>query len=109
MPATTVTLTTAATAYRIHDLITGTTGGVGHAFPNAPRACRELSITGDPGNGAAKVFFGDASVSAADFGVQLIAGQGMLLRSDKNDICLIGKFLCSDIDAAKADVHWECA
>ena len=109
MPGTTVTLSAATTAYRIHDLITGTVGVAGHKFPNAPRTCRELSITGDPGNGATKVFFGDASVSATDFGVQLIAGQGLMLRSDKNDICLISKFLLCDVLGAKVDLHWECA
>ena len=81
MPATTVTLTTANVAYRIHDLITGTVGGVGHAFANAPRACRELSIMADPTNVATKVYLGDAKVSTADYGAELIVEPVTLLIS----------------------------
>ena len=107
MPATTVTLTTLNTAYKIHDLITAGAGG--HAFPNAARSCREISITADAGNLAAKIYVGDAKVSTTDFGAELVAGQSMTLRSDKNNISLIGKWLLSDTSDRKVDLQWEYA
>lgn len=103
MPAVTLTLTTHATVYNLWTLIKA-------SFPNARGACRELSLLGDPGNAAAKIFVGNNSVSSSNFGIQLTAGQSSTFRSsDQNAVPMNEIGLTSDTDGAKIDVLWMYA
>lgn len=102
MPAMTVTLTTSGTVYNLYTLIKAN-------YPNADGACRELTLLGDPGNGAAKVFVGNNSVSSSNFGQQLTAGQSTTYRAADSNAVYLGKGLVSDTNGAKVDVEWGYA
>jgi hypothetical protein len=103
MAGLTLTLTTHAVVYNLFKLITGTTG-----YSQAKVNCRELTLLGNPGNGADKVFVGGSDVSSSNFGEQLIAAQSTTKRSGPvNGISLADIWVTSDTDGAKVNVFWD--
>jgi len=103
MPGLTLTLTTGGTVYNVWSLIKAVSG-----HTNDAGACRELTIKGDSGNGAGKVYLGDMGVSSTNYGLDLIAGQSQTWRSAVNDVNL-GLGVVTDTSGSKINVDWSYA
>jgi len=105
MPGTVVVLTTHNVAYRLSDLLASLTQAA-HPFPGLTN-CRELTLTGDPGNAAGIVYIGDGKVSTSDYELQLPAAASYTWRDDRNSVSFTNKFLLGSVDGIKADVLFE--
>ena len=101
MPGKTVTLATAGTVYNVLTLLRAIAG-----YSQTKENAREIVLTGDPGNGPAKVFVGAGDVSSTSFGFQLIAAQGQTIRA-QTSTSLTALFVTSDTNSAKLDVWWD--
>jgi hypothetical protein len=83
--ATSVVLTDANTNYNLMGLVIDPANG---NRPNAPQACRELTIQVDPGAGnddAVVVSVGDGAMEADKVGYKLAKGESTTYRSDNSD------------------------
>jgi|SRR5579864_126914 len=106
MPGLTLTLAAASpTNYNLLTLITAKAG-----YSQTKINCSELTLLGDPGNGAGKIFEGGADVSSTNFGQQLIGEQSTTRRSAPiNAIALNGIWVATDTPGSKVEVDWDYA
>ena len=106
MAGTLLTLATQNTAYRLSDLLTGAVAGAAATvyLGTGGLSCRELTFRAADGNGGGKIYVGDGNVSASNYESELLAATPVTIRSDRNDISLVNKFLYPDTDSLKVAV-----
>lgn len=98
-----LTLTDANTVYNLLTLIRAVTTPDLSAYPNR---CAHLRIQADPAGGAAKFYIGNAdTLSATDFGVQLVATQVYEIGPVENNLILLDQIgLLCDTAAKTVEV-----
>ncbi len=102
--AATLTLTAKDTNYNLLGLIVAIGAYLGAKF-----TCRELTIQSPVANGNAYVWKGADNMTGVFHGPELVAGQAITNRSDKNNIPLSEIYLRSDTDGATVNVEWMYA
>ena len=97
----TLTLASNAVAYNLLALIQAVAG-----YANQHPTVRELTLTGDAGNGGASIYKGGSDVSSTNYGEALLATRSITYRSTLNDISLGDIWLVGSADGVKVNVGW---
>jgi hypothetical protein len=99
--AATLTLTAANTNYNLLGLILA----IG-AYQGAKFTCRELTIQNPVGNANAYIWKGTDNMTNVFHGPELLGGEAITNRSDKNNIPLGEIYVRSDTDGVTVNVEW---
>ena len=102
----TFTLTTAATAYRLSDLLAAATNPP-RVPANGPMRAQFLTIQADVNAGGARFYVGNSDVSSTNKGWELVATQVLPIYSmDSNLISLNDIYITSNTNSVKINVSF---